>query len=125
MADVPEHIQPVRYVEHVPTEHLGDPAKVPTAGIRGDVTTPEEPIFDPNDPKIQARRFSPNEPANEGDLEEQGIQETPSRKSPNFKNLRRVRDPALQGIYDFEARTPDGDLLRHHIGSGQWVLFPN
>jgi hypothetical protein len=48
MADVPEHIQPVTPAEHIPGEHGTNPANVPTAGIRGDVTTPRNPIFDPN-----------------------------------------------------------------------------
>jgi hypothetical protein len=124
MADVPEHIQPVRYTEHL-EEHLGDPGKVPTAGIRGDVTTPERPIYDPNDPEVQAGRYNPSEPAGEGGLEQEGIGETPARKSPNFRNLPRVRDPALRDIYDYEYRTPEGDLFRHHISSNRWVLFPS
>jgi hypothetical protein len=123
MADVPEHIQPVTHKEHI-GEHLGDPGKVPTAGVRGDVTTPKQPIYDPNAPEMQASRANPREPVGEGSLEEEGISETSARKSPNFRNLPRVRDPALRDIYDHEIRTPNG-VFRHLIGSKTWVRFPN
>ncbi len=48
MADVPEHIQPVTRAQHMSTEHSPHTADAPTAGIHGDVTSPENPVYDPN-----------------------------------------------------------------------------
>jgi hypothetical protein len=124
MADVPEHIQPVRYTEHVGGEHLGDPGGVPTAGLRADVTTPEQPIYDPNAPELQARRYNSFEPTGEQTLEEQGFSKLPARKPPNFRNFRRVAQQ-FRNNYDFELRGPKGEIFRRHIASGKWVLFPN
>lgn len=59
MADEVESIQPVTNSEHA-VEHDGDYGATPTAGIRGDVTNPDRPIYDPNDPDVQAGAYSPN-----------------------------------------------------------------
>ena len=59
MADDIGTIQPVRGNDHIFGEHSGDTGMTPTAGIRGDVTTPERPIFDPNDPQTQTERYYP------------------------------------------------------------------
>jgi hypothetical protein len=121
MADVPEHIQPVRYTEHL-EEHLGDPGKVPTAGLRGDVTTPEQPIYDPNAPEVQARRYNPYEPTGDEGLEQEGLSEAPPRKPRNFRNLRKV-PKQVRNYYDWAVRSPEGDVFRRHKASGKWVLF--
>lgn len=124
MADVPEHIQPLRIPrEHIFGEHLGRPADVPTAGIRGDVTSPEKPIFDPNDPEVRTREYMPDEPAGEQPLEGFSEGESSARRPPNFRDIGKVRDPALKSRFDYEIRQPDG-IYRREIATGKWIKFP-
>jgi Domain of unknown function (DUF4157) len=125
MADVPEHIQPTRHVEHMFGEHQGQPGNVPTAGIRGEVTSPSKPIYDPNAPEVQTGRYNANEPAAEGTLEDQGMTEgdMTKRKSPNFRDLPKVQDPALKAKFDYEMKGSDG-IYRREISTGKWVKFP-
>jgi hypothetical protein len=125
MADVPEHIQPVRYTEHKYKEHSARPADVPTAGIHGDVTSPEKPIHDPNAPEVQTARFNPKEPLAEGTLEEQGMSEREfGKRAPgNFKDISKVRDPALMPYYDYQIKTENG-IWRKVRGTKIWLLFP-
>jgi hypothetical protein len=125
MADVPEHIQPLRIREHIHGEHLGRPGNVPTAGIKGDVTTPTKPIFDPNAPEVQTGRVSPNEPPAEPTLGEEGFSEGDfsKRRSPNFRDIGRVRDPVYSGQYDYQIPT-EGGVYRREIATGRWTFFP-
>lgn len=125
MADVPEHIQPLRHREHMYGEHGGKPANTPTAGIRGDVTSPKNPIYDPNAPEVQSGRFNPNEPVGDGSLEEQGIsiQEFGKRRPANFKDVGKVRDPALKKKFDYQIKSETG-VYRREISTGKWILFP-
>jgi hypothetical protein len=67
MADDVATIQPVRNPEHIFGEHGGHTGSTPTAGIRRDVTSPERPIYDPNSPDVQTRRYDPMAPG-EDDL---------------------------------------------------------
>ncbi|MEM8742763.1 MAG: RHS repeat-associated core domain-containing protein, partial [Pseudomonadota bacterium] len=59
MADEVDSIQPTTNAEHG-VEHNGDFEATPTAGIRGDTTTPDRPIYDPNDPDVQAGAHHPD-----------------------------------------------------------------
>lgn len=126
MADVPEHIHPVRHTEHKYGEHSARPGDVPTAGIRGDVTSPKQPIYDPNAPEVQTGRFDPNEPAAKGTLSEEGIstrEHSPkTRRPPGFKDVGKVSDPALSPRYDYQVKTKEG-TWRRNKETDEWVLF--
>jgi hypothetical protein len=143
MADVPEHIQPVRYLEHKFGEHSARPGDVPTAGIR-EVTTPSKPIYDPDAPEVQTARYNPNEPVAEGSFQEEGlsVRDFGKRAPPNFKELGKVHDPVLKNLYEFkevlrgstfmklkgtkewhQIRIENGVYMRK-IGKGPWEPIP-
>jgi hypothetical protein len=122
MADVPEHIQPVTKQEHFYEEHGGDTGNVPTTGTRGDVTTPENPIYDADAPDVQARRYDFTASSGEQSPEQQGMSELPGRKPPDLGGLPRV-PRAFRGQYDVQYSTRSG-VFRHHIATGRWVFFP-
>jgi hypothetical protein len=124
MADVPEHIQPVSYLEHRFDEHSARPGDVPTAGIR-DVTSPKQPIYDPDAPEVRASRANPNEPVSKGTWEDIGASEREfgKRAPPNFKDLPKVRDPALKAKYDYQEKE-DAGVWRHQRGTKTWDFEP-
>jgi hypothetical protein len=127
MADVPEHIQPLRHAEHIfgAGAHRGKPANVPTAGIHGKVTSRERPIYDPNAPEVQSRRFDPNEPVGEETLAVLGmsVREFGKRRPPNFRDIGKVRDPVLKTKFDYQVKTEDA-IYRREISTGKWLRFP-
>ena len=123
MADVPEHIQPARHTEHIYEEHQGDTGGAPTAGIRGNVTTPEDPIYDPNAPEVQARRYNASQPLGDEDLEEEGFSELTSRKPRDFRDLPRAPQ-ALRADYDYQLPVAGGRRDSAPCGIGPMGLVP-
>jgi hypothetical protein len=119
MADVAETVQPTSRKGHFWDEHPGNTQSPPTAGIRGDVTTKERPIFDPNAPEEQTARFNPQEPVETDPLPDLSTREL-GRKPPSFREIARpVTDPALSPRFDLQMRYGRATYYRE-ITTGRW-----
>lgn len=126
LADVPETIQPLSYLEHKFDAHSARPGDVPTAGLR-EVTTPAKPIYDPNAPETQTARYNPREPLAEGSLAEEAVstRDLPNRAPPNFKDLPKVQEPALKSQYDYKEtlrlnKKSKPLVFMRHKATGEW-----